>query len=120
MKKVFQFGIILGIAAVSELINHIVPLPIPASVYGMCILFVLLQTKALRLDQVKEVADILLRAMPMMFVPLCAGLMAQVDVILSIWLPLLLIITIGTVIVLVVTGRTTQGIIKLERRRKHE
>ena len=40
MKYLKQIGIILGITFIGEILNYLIPLPIPASIYGMAILFV--------------------------------------------------------------------------------
>ena len=44
MKYVKQFFIILLISFVGELFKYLIPLPIPASIYGMVILFIGLMT----------------------------------------------------------------------------
>ena len=54
MKYVKQFFIILLISFVGELFKYLIPLPIPASIYGMVILFIGLMTGLIRLDDVKE------------------------------------------------------------------
>ena len=47
MKYLKQFLIILSISLVGELLKYLLPLPIPASIYGMVILFVALLTGCL-------------------------------------------------------------------------
>ena len=42
MKYVKQFLIILAISLIGELLKYVLPLPIPASIYGMVILFICL------------------------------------------------------------------------------
>ena len=69
MKYLFQFTIIGVITAIGELLNLLLPLPIPASIYGLVILFVALCTKIIRLDQVEHAADFFLAIMPILFVP---------------------------------------------------
>ena len=51
MKYLKQFLIILAISFIGEILKYIVPLPIPASIYGMVIMFICLQTKILKLDE---------------------------------------------------------------------
>ena len=57
MKHVQQFSIILLISVIGELLKTFLPLPVPASVYGLIIMLVALLTGILKLDQVKGAAD---------------------------------------------------------------
>ena len=74
MKYVQQFSIILLISVIGEILKTFLPLPVPASVYGLVIMLVALLTGILKLDQVKGAADFLVEIMPVMFVPAGAGL----------------------------------------------
>ena len=69
MKYIKQILIILTISFVGELLKQLLPLPVPASIYGMVILFVLLLTKVIKLEAVKEVGDFMIEIMPVMFIP---------------------------------------------------
>lgn len=40
MKYLKQFLIILAISMIGEILKYLLPLPVPASIYGMLILFV--------------------------------------------------------------------------------
>ena len=42
MKYVKEFGIILIVSLVGELLNHFLPLPVPASIYGLVLMFLCL------------------------------------------------------------------------------
>ena len=53
MKYVQQFSIILLISVIGEVLKTFLPLPVPASVYGLVIMLVALLTGILKLDQVK-------------------------------------------------------------------
>ena len=74
MKYVQQFSIILLISVIGEILKTFLPLPVPASVYGLVIMLLALLTGILKLDQVKGAADFLVEIMPVMFVPAGAGL----------------------------------------------
>ena len=52
MKYLMQFGIIIALSLVGEVLNSVIPLPVPSSVWGMVLLFVLLCLKVIKLDQV--------------------------------------------------------------------
>lgn len=57
MKYVRQFWIILLISAMGEALHVLIPLPVPASVYGLVIMLIALGTHIIRLEQVKEAAE---------------------------------------------------------------
>ncbi len=112
MKYIGQLCIILGISVIGEVLNHLIPLPVPASIYGLVIMLILLCTKALKVHHVKETSDFLLAAMPIMFVPAGAGIIKYWEYIKTLLIPCIIIMIIVTVVVMAVTGRVTQVIIK--------
>ena len=77
MKYIRQFLIILAISFIGELLKYVLPLPIPASIYGMAILFVCLMTGWIKLEAVKETGKFLIEIMPLMFIPAGVGLMVS-------------------------------------------
>lgn len=111
MKYVRQFGIILAVTFVGEVLKFLIPLPIPASIYGLVIMLGLLITKIVPVKYVKDAGNFLIEIMSLMFIPAGVGLMISWNEISDIWLPLVLIIIITTVVVMVVTGRITQRVI---------
>lgn len=120
MKYIKQFVIIIVISFVGELLNHFLPFPIPASIYGMVILFIGLVTGIIRLEWVKEAGLFLVEIMPIMFIPICVGLMDAWGNIAPIWFPLAVIIAVTTVIVMAVTGRTAESILRREKKKNEE
>ena len=77
MQYLKQFTVIIAISALSELLAIFIPLPIPASIYGMSLLFLLLMTGVLKLKQVESAANLLLGIMPALFVVSGAGLITS-------------------------------------------
>lgn len=108
MKYLKQFSILLTIAFIGEVLSKVVPLPVPASIYGLVILFILLTTKLLKLEQIKETGYFLIEIMPLMFIPAAVGLVVSWQSIQIILIQVTLITVISTVIVMVAAGRTTQ------------
>lgn len=120
MKYLKQFCIIIAISFVGEILNKIVPLPIPASIYGIVILFTLLCTKVIKVSDVKEVSKFLIEIMPIMFVPPAAGLLETWGIVQTgLWRYLLLTV-VSTVVVMVVSGLVTQLVIKSGRKRENK
>ena len=83
------------------------PLPVPASVYGLVLLLAALNFGFVKLDDVKEVGTYLTGIFPLLFVPAAAGVMELWAEMGNMLLPIIIAI-IGTVLVMVSAGRTTQ------------
>ena len=77
MKFVRQFMIILAISFVGELLHALLPLPVPASIYGLVLMLIGLQTGILPLSAVNEAGGFLIEIMPMLFIPAGVGLMVS-------------------------------------------
>lgn len=112
MKYVKEVAIIFGITMVGEILNDVVPLPIPAGVYGLFLLLGLLCSKVIKLEDVLATGNLLLDLMPLMFVPAAVGLIDKVDQLKEVLVPLAVITVVSTLIVMTVTGKTTEFVLK--------
>lgn len=120
MKYMKQIGIIATIAFMAELLYFVVPLPIPASVYGMGILFLCLCFGIIKIEMVEETADWILSIMPIFFIAPTVGLIEAIEDIKGQVLMLVFMCVISTVVVTAVTGGIAQSIIRLRSKRKGE
>lgn len=112
MKYVIQIGIISGISFVAEILHVLLPLPVPASVYGLLILLFLLLTGIVKEEHIKDTADFLLSIMPLFFVPAAVALITSVESMKgNVW-KLLIMCFVSTVVVMVVTGLVSQFIVR--------
>ena len=116
MKFLKQFLWILLISFLGEALRALIPLPIPASVYGLVLMLAALITGVLKVEQVRGAAEFLIEIMPVMFIPAAAGLMTAWDALRPVCVPVLVITAATTVIVMAVTGRVTQAIIRREKK----
>lgn len=107
-----QFCIILFVSFLGELLYVIIPLPIPASVYGLVLMLAALCTGIIRLNQVKETAGFLIEIMPVMFIPAAAGLLNSWSLLRPVWISFIVITLVSTIIVMGVTGQITQKMIQ--------
>ena len=112
MKYLKQFLIIVGVSCVGELLNYLIPLPIPASIYGLVIMLGLLISRKIKVDAVKETADFLINIMPIMFIPASVGLIAYWEQLQPFLIPVIVITTLSTILVMVATGKVTDLILK--------
>ena len=115
MKLLRQFGIILLITFVGELLKSLLPFPIPASIYGMLLMLVALMNGVFRLEAVEQAADFLIEIMPILFVPAAVGLMDVWNELKSMLLAVLVITAVVTVLVMAVTGMVTQWMIRCNK-----
>ena len=74
MKYIRQFLIIMGFTLAGEALQRLIPLPIPASVYGLVLLFAALCLSLVKLPQVKPTAGFLVSLLPILFVSHVAGI----------------------------------------------
>lgn len=116
MKYLKQFGIIMVVSFVGEILNYVLPLPIPASIYGIVLMFVCLETKIIKLDAVKDTAKFLIEIMPIMFIPAAAGVIDAWGIIKPDLIPYIVVLIVSTVVVMAVSGRVTQRVIRIQNR----
>ena len=120
MKYLKQFLIILVISYAGELLKYVLPLPIPASIYGMVILVVGLLTGWIALDAVKDVGKFLIEIMPVMFIPAGVGLMSSWGILKPLILPVSIITVVTIVTVMAATGKVSQWVIRKGKSDKEE
>ncbi len=120
MKYVKECAVILGITLVGEWLNMLLPLPVPAGVYGLFLMLILFCTGALKPEQVEATGNFLLDIMPVMFVPAAAGLMDSFEQMRPVLVPLAIICVISTLVVMTVTGKTADLMIERGERHRKE
>ena len=118
MKYIRQFSIILFISLTGEVIHLFVPLPVPASIYGLILMLFGLKTKLIPLEAVEEASNFLLEIMPMLFIPAAVGLLDSWGVLRPILIPFLAITFLSTFIVMAMTGKVTQFFIQTDKKKK--
>ena len=87
MKYLKQLAIIIAVSFAGEDLRFILPFPIPAGIYGLVIMFVLLYSRVLKPESVETVSDFLIEIMEVMFVPGAVGIIAAWDRLQSMLLP---------------------------------
>lgn len=118
MKYLKQFFLILLISFMGELLNDWIPLAIPGSIYGLALLLLALLTGVIRLPRVRETAHFLIEIMPILFVPAVVGLLDKWDALRPILVPVSIITVVSLILTFGVSGRVTQLVVRLRRRRK--
>ena len=108
MKYIKESAIIFGITMIGEFLNAILPLPVPAGVYGLFLLLILLCTGLLKLEDIEATGNFLLDIMPILFIPASVGLIESYDEMKAILVPLIVTCLISTLVVMGVTGKVTE------------
>ena len=111
VKYLRQFGIILAVTCAGEIMKYFIPLPIPGSIYGLILMFLLLLLKVIKVEHVKETGEFLIEIMPLMFIPAGVGLITSWGQLQSFLVPLLVITVVSTFVVMIVTGKVTDFLI---------
>ena len=101
---------------IGEVLHAVIPIQMPASIYGLVLLFIALMTGLVKLPQVHEAARFLIEIMPLMFIPAAVGLLETWDVIAPAWLEYVAVTVISTWVVMIVSGRVTQFVIRRKRK----
>ena len=116
MKYLKQVSILFAFTFISEILNKIIPLPIPASIYGLVFLFLCLEFKIIKIDQIKDTADFLLAILPIMFVPSSVGFIKALPLMKKYGIQFLIIGVSTTFLVMIVAGLITQLILRIKKR----
>ena len=104
----------MGFTFVGEALQRLLPLPIPASVYGLVLLFTALCSGFLKLEQVKDVGLFLTSILPILFVAPTVNILEYWDLIAPRLIPIALLILGSTVLTFGISGTVTRLISKKE------
>lgn len=103
-----QFLIILGFTLAGEALQRLLPLPIPAAVYGLALLFLALCAGLVKVEQVKRAGSFLVSLLPLLFVAPTVGIAEQWELIAPRLLPIGLLLLASTVLTFGIAGRVAQ------------
>ena len=120
MRFIKQLLIILGVTFAGEALYFLLPLPVPASIYGLVLMLLCLCFKVFPLRAVEETGDFLIDLMPALFIPATVGVMAAWDVLQPVLLQVALITFLSLIVVMAVSGRVTQWALRREAKHHQE
>lgn len=118
MKYLFQFLIIVAISFMGELLHYFIALPIPASIYGIILLFAALQLSWIKVRQIREVSTWLIAIMPALFIPSAVGLVKSWDILSQSLVKYSVITFVSTLVVMGLTGLATQYVIRQSKNKE--
>ena len=114
MKYIKQLFIILLFTLLGELLAYVLPLPIPAAIYGLVLLFIALCTGVLKPEKIAETARFLISTMSLLFIAPTVGILSYWGVILPNLVPIIVIVLVSTVLVFTVSGLVTKAMLSKE------
>lgn len=117
VKYVRQILIIFTAAFLGELLRRLLPLPVPANIYGFTLLFGALCFRVVKPEHVHETAAILIELMPLLLVAPAAAILPHFGALMPVLAQFLATVTISTAVIFGAAGRVTQYVIRRERRR---
>lgn len=109
-----QSALIFGFTLLGEALSRLIPLPIPAAVYGLVLLFAALCLKLVKVEQISKVSDFLLTILPILFVSPAVNLLESWGILAPHILPIVLIVVASTVLVFIVAGLISQVLCRKE------
>ena len=112
MKYIKQLFWICLFSGIGELLQAVIPLPIPAAIYGLVLLLTALCTGLLKAEKIADTARFLITIMPLLFVAPAVSILANWDVIAPNVVAIIVIMTLSTVIVFAVSGLVTKWLQK--------
>ncbi|ODP28021.1 CidA/LrgA family holin-like protein [Paenibacillus sp. PK4536] len=104
MKGILQVAVLMGF---SELLNVLVRwlhLPVPGSIIGIALVFILLQTKVIKLEWVELGANWLLAELLLFFIPSAVGIMNYIPMLEHDGVRIIVIVILSTILVMVSSG----------------
>ncbi len=108
MKIFSQLMYFLFFSLLGDSISKGFNIPIPGSVIGMLLLFLMLQLKILKLEKIEMVGDFLVNNLPILFVAAGVGIMTKFELVRPIWLSFFAIAILTTAISIVVVAKVVK------------
>ncbi|MEK5498230.1 antiholin-like murein hydrolase modulator LrgA [Bacillus sp. FSL M8-0077] len=111
-----QAFIFATVMFVSNLISMYLPIPMPASVIGLVLLFILLTTKIVKLEHVEQLGSSLTGLISFLFVPSGISVIQSLGVMQEVGVQVVGVIIIATIMLLAATGLFSQLLMQLSER----
>ncbi|MBR4141483.1 MAG: CidA/LrgA family protein [Campylobacter sp.] len=108
MKYLRQFTIIIAVTFLAEVLAWLIPAPIPASIYGLVIMFLAFYFKVVKVAWVRETATFFIEIMPVIFIPAGVGILVAGDLLVKNLFPFIVITLVSTIAVIASCGVIAQ------------
>lgn len=108
MKYLKQLFWVLLFSGIGELLQAVIPLPIPAAIYGLVLLLTALCTGLLKAEKIADTARFLISIMPILFVAPAVSILSNWQLIAPNVAAIAIITALSTVMVFAVSGLVTK------------
>ncbi|MFB8376510.1 MULTISPECIES: CidA/LrgA family protein [Paenibacillus] len=120
MKKwglgILQVALLMAFSLLMDQMARALHLPVPGSILGMIVLFILLQTRVVKLRWIEIGAAWLLGELLLFFIPSAVGIMNYMPMLEQDGLQILFIVLLSTFLVMACTGLVATRIAKRKER----
>ncbi len=121
MRLLLQLALILSVCFIGDFFHRVCGFPLPSNITAMLILFLLLCTKIVKIDQIAEMSNFFLKRLPFFFLPPSIGILAIYGHLKGNILILVALCIVATIFTMAITGKVTEFLVKLsERGKRHE
>ena len=114
MKILLQIGTFFAICLGGELVAELLPFPVPASILGLMLMFLLLFFRVLKPEHIQEKNDFLLQNMAFFFIPAGVGILEVFDSVKEVIVPVLLICTITMVLTFCASALVVKLVMRIQ------
>lgn len=98
--------------------HSLIPLPIPAAIYGLVLLFAALKLRVIKVEQIKETAAFFIALLPILFVPSIVSLPEYFSAFSGKVIGIVVCIVVPIIITFAVAGIVTQRLINKKEGKK--
>ena len=120
MSILLQIGIVIGICLAGECISAVLPFILPGNIISMMIIFILLLTKVLKIDHIRQKAQFLRQNMAFFLVPSSVSIIKNLDLLKEILIPLLVISMVSTILAFLTTAWSVSLTMRLMGKRRSQ
>ena len=113
MNIIKQIIIVFTICFIGEIISMFLPIPFPGSVLAMVILFFCLLFRVVKVGQIREISEFLVKNMTLLFIPATVSIIEYTDILKDVFWRFLFICFVTTVICFVCTAYSVKAVICL-------
>ena len=125
MRLLLQLALIFAVCFIGDFLHRVCGVPLPGNILAMLILFLLLCTKIVKVEQIAEISDFFCEVRirrenpPLFFLPPAVGILAVYDILKGQILILVFLCILATIITLAVSGKVTDILVTFSEKRKH-
>ncbi|MDY6283909.1 MAG: CidA/LrgA family protein [Hallerella sp.] len=120
MRLLLQLALILSVCFIGDFLHRVCGIPLPGNILAMLVLFLLLCTKIVKVEQIEEMSNFFLKRLPFFFLPPTIGILAVYGVLKGSLLVFFLLCIFATIITMAVTGKITDILVNIQEKRKKD